>query len=68
VIDGEPVRGCGAFGFRPGDDAFRAELDRHLGELLGTPEHLELIRPFGFGESTLPGDATAAELCGEGET
>jgi len=24
----------------------RAELDRHLGELLGTPEHLELIRPF----------------------
>jgi polar amino acid transport system substrate-binding protein len=68
VIDGEPVRGCGAFGFRPGDDAFRAELDRHLGELLGTPEHLELIRPFGFGAETLPGDVTAAELCGEPES
>jgi len=68
VIEGEPVRGCGAFGFRPDDDAFREAFDRRLDAFLGTSEHLELIRPFGFGERTLPGDATAAGLCGEGET
>lgn len=68
VIDGVTVRGCGAFGFRSGDDAFREEFNRHLHELLGTPEHLELVRPFGFTEAMLPGETTAAELCGAGET
>lgn len=68
VIDGTVARGCGAFGFRPGDDAFREAFDRHLDEVLGTPEHLELIRPFGFGEETLPGDTTAQELCAGGGT
>lgn len=63
VIGGEPIRGCGAFGFRRGDDAFREEFDRHLDELLGTPEHLELVRPFGFTRDELAGDATAEELC-----
>ena len=66
VIDGEPVRGCGAFGFRAGDDAFREEFDRHLAELLGGTEHLARIEPFGFGEHTLPGDLTAEELCSAG--
>lgn len=64
VIDGEEARGCGAFGFRPGDDAFREAFDRHLEELLGTPEHLELVRPFGFTRDQLPGGTTAEELCG----
>jgi len=64
VIDGEEARGCGAFGFRPGDDAFREAFDRHLEELLGTPEHLELVRPFGFTRDQLPGGTTADELCG----
>lgn len=63
VIDGEEARGCGAFGFRPGDDAFREAFDRHLEELLGTPEHLELVRPFGFTRDQLPGGTTADELC-----
>jgi len=64
VIDGEPVRGCGAFGFRAADDGFREELDRHLDALLGTPEHLALVEPFGFGPDALPGGVTAEELCG----
>jgi polar amino acid transport system substrate-binding protein len=66
VIDGEEVRGCGAFGFRPGDDAFREAFDRHLEELLGTPDHLELVRPFGFTRDELPGGVTAEELCAAG--
>ncbi|HEX6201051.1 MAG TPA: ectoine/hydroxyectoine ABC transporter substrate-binding protein EhuB [Thermoanaerobaculia bacterium] len=66
VIDGEEARGCGAFGFRPGDDAFREAFDRHLEELLGTPEHLELVRPFGFSPDELPGGVTAEGLCAAG--
>jgi len=66
VIDGKPVRGCGAFGFRKGDDAFRAAFDRHLAAFLGSPTHLKLVRPFGFSREDLPGDVTAAELCRAG--
>lgn len=62
VIDGQSVRGYGAFGFRKTDDAFRKAFNRHLADFIGTPEHLELVRPFGFSEETLPGDVTAEEL------
>jgi len=64
VIDGKPVAGYGAFGFRKEDVALREEFDRHLAEFLGTPEHLALVEPFGFGRHTLPGDVTAEQLCG----
>lgn len=63
VIDGQPARGCGAFGFRAGDDAFREAFDRHLADLLGSSEHLAAVEPFGFGEETLPGGLTAEALC-----
>lgn len=64
VIDGEPARGCGAFAFRPADDELRQAVDRRLDEFLGSEEHLETVRPFGFTEKELPGGVTAAELCG----
>lgn len=64
VIDGKPVAGYGAFGFRKEDKELREEFNRHLAEFLGTPEHLELVRRFGFGKRTLPGDVTAEQLCG----
>lgn len=62
VIDGKSVRGYGAFGFRQEDDALRTAFNQHLADFLGTPEHLELVRPFGFSEATLPGDVTAESL------
>jgi polar amino acid transport system substrate-binding protein len=62
-IDGRSVRGYGAFAFRPDDSALRDALDAFLAEFLGTPEHLALVGPFGFGTHTLPGDVTTAELC-----
>lgn len=62
MIDGESVKGYGAFGFRKSDDRFRESFNRHLAEFLGTPEHLALVRPFGFTEETLPGDVTAEEI------
>jgi polar amino acid transport system substrate-binding protein len=62
VIDGKSVQGFGAFGFRQSDDAFRQEFNRRLAEFIGTKEHLELVREFGFSKETLPGDATAEEI------
>jgi len=62
VIDGQTVRGYGAFGFRKQDDPFRREFNRHLNAFIGTPEHLKLVRPFGFSEETLPGDVTAEHV------
>ena len=69
VIDGEPVRGCGAFGFRPDDDAFRAGVRPPARR---APRHARSTwtwsHRFGFGETELPGDVTAAELCAGGAT
>lgn len=66
VIDGKPVKGFGAFGFRRNDRTFRDAFNQVLKATIGTPQHLELVEPFGFGENTLPGDVTAAQLCGVG--
>jgi len=63
--NGEPVRGYGAFGFRQGDTALREAFDRELAQFIGTDAHRSLVEPFGFTERELPGDATAAQLCGE---
>lgn len=62
VIDGKTVKGYGAFGFRKGDEPLREEFNKHLADFIGTPEHLELVRPFGFSEETLPGDVTADQI------
>ncbi len=63
VIGGRPVRGCGAFGFRRDEDELRQAFDRRLQGFVGTPAHLDLVRPFGFTRRDLPGDATATALC-----
>jgi polar amino acid transport system substrate-binding protein len=63
VIDGETIRGCGAFGFRKSDTQLLEAFNKELANFLGTPEHLEIVRPFGFTEEQLPGEVTARELC-----
>lgn len=67
VIDGKSILGYGAFGFQQHDDELRAAFNQELARFLGTPEHLELVEPFGFGKSTLPGDVTTAQLIGSDE-
>lgn len=62
VIDGKAARGYGAFGFRKEDADLLAEFNAALGEILGSPEHLETIKGFGFAEDNLP-DKMTAELC-----
>lgn len=61
VIDGKVVHGYGAFGFRKEDEDLRREFNQHLKTFIGTEEHLETVRPFGFTE--LPGDVTVEVLC-----
>lgn len=63
VIDGKPARGYGAFGFRKSDGKLIAAFNDALARFIGTPAHLELVKPFGFTRAELPGTATAAELC-----
>jgi polar amino acid transport system substrate-binding protein len=65
VIDGKSIRGYGAFGFRPDEPELHDAFNEKLGGFIGSPEHLALIKPFGFTEANLPGDVTAADLCGK---
>jgi polar amino acid transport system substrate-binding protein len=64
VVDGRPVRGYGAFAFRPDDRALVAAFNQHLATFIGTPAHLALVTPFGFTEAERPGDVTTRALCG----
>ncbi len=63
AINGRPVRGYGAFAFRRDDGFLLTEFNRHLAGFIGTPEHRELVTPFGFTERELPGDVRTAGLC-----
>jgi polar amino acid transport system substrate-binding protein len=62
VIQGVNTRGYGAFAFRKEDVEFHAEFNRLLKKFIGTPEHLKLVRQFGFTEAELP-HKTTEELC-----
>lgn len=62
TVAGKSVVGHGAVGFRKADkdlfEAFNAELKKFI----GSPEHIALVTPFGFGKGFLPAKTTA-ELC-----
>ncbi|MBI1249170.1 ectoine/hydroxyectoine ABC transporter substrate-binding protein EhuB [bacterium] len=62
VIDGKTIRGYGAFGFRKEDVDLREAFNKQLAKFIDSPEHLKLVKPFGFDRSTLPGNVTAKEL------
>lgn len=62
TINGKTVKSYGAFGFRKDDKAFRKAFNRHLADFIGTPQHLKLVRPFGFSKKFLPGDVTAKDV------
>lgn len=67
IIDGEIVKGYGAFGFRKGDKKFHDAFNQVLGATVGTQRHSELVEPFGFSRDMLPGRITTSELC-EGDS
>lgn len=61
-VAGKSVKGHGGFGFRKEDkdlyEAFNAELKKFL----GSPEHIALVTPIGFGKDYLP-NKTMEQLC-----
>lgn len=64
-IDGVDLRGYGAFAFRNADTELTEAFNKELASFIGTPEHAKLVEPFGFTREELPGDVTAAKLCGQ---
>ncbi len=54
VINGKSVAGLCAFGFRKEDTTLAARVNEQVRAFIGTPEHLALVRPFGFDATTLP--------------
>jgi polar amino acid transport system substrate-binding protein len=64
VIDGKPAIGYGGFGFRRSDADLVEAFNRELKTFIGSQEYLQLVARFGFAPAELPGEVTAAELCG----
>lgn len=64
VIEGQSVRGYGATAFRLADKEFQEAYNAELAKMKESGELLEILQQFGFTEQELPGDMTAAELCG----
>ncbi|MBD2845655.1 ectoine/hydroxyectoine ABC transporter substrate-binding protein EhuB [Paenibacillus sp. IB182496] len=62
--DGESARGYGAAAFRQADAEFVEAYNEELQKMKESGQLLEILQEFGFTEAELPGDMTAAELCG----
>lgn len=63
-VGGVSVKGHGGFGFRKEDTDLYEAFNSELKAFLGSPEHIALVEPFGFGADYLP-NKTMAELCSE---
>ena len=61
-VAGKSVKGHGGFAFRKEDTELYEAFNAELKEFLGSPEHIALVEPHGFGEAYLP-NKTTAELC-----
>lgn len=61
-VAGKSVKGHGGFGFRKEDADLAEAFNAELKTFLGSPEHIALVEPLGFGKDYLP-NMTTAELC-----
>ena len=62
TVAGASVVGHGAVGFRKEDADLYEAFNTELKKFIGSPEHIALVTPFGFGEGFMPAKTTA-ELC-----
>ena len=62
-INGESVRGYGAYAFRLEDKDFVAAFNTELAKFIGTEAHTSLVKKWGFSQTELPGTVTADQLC-----
>lgn len=61
-VAGVSVKGHGGFGFRKEDTALQEAFNAELKAFLGSPEHIALVEPHGFGKDYLP-NKTTEQLC-----
>jgi polar amino acid transport system substrate-binding protein len=61
-VAGKSVKGHGAFGFRKDDTDLYQAFNTELKTFIGSPEHIALVTPFGFGKDYLP-NKTMEQLC-----
>jgi polar amino acid transport system substrate-binding protein len=61
-VAGKSVKGHGGFGFRKEDTDLYEAFNAELKAFVGTPEHVALVEPFGFGKDYLP-NKTMEQLC-----
>lgn len=66
VIDGEPVRSWGAFGFNKNDDKLRKAFDQKLGKFQKTDKWQEILKSYGMDQHSIDQvhKKTIKELCG----
>jgi len=61
-VAGKSVKGHGGFGFRKEDKELYKAFNEQLKKFIGSPEHIALVEPFGFGKDYLP-NKTMEQLC-----
>jgi polar amino acid transport system substrate-binding protein len=61
-VAGKSVKGHGGFGFRRDDKELYQAFNEQLKKFVGSPEHIALVEPFGFGKDYLP-NKTMEQLC-----
>jgi polar amino acid transport system substrate-binding protein len=61
-VAGKSVKGHGGFGFRKEDTDLQEAFNAELKKFIGSPEHIALVEPLGFGKDYLP-NKTTAQLC-----
>ena len=61
-VAGKSVVGHGGVAFRKEDKDLHEAFNAELKNFIGSPEHIALVTPFGFGQDFLPAKTTA-ELC-----
>jgi polar amino acid transport system substrate-binding protein len=61
-VAGKSVKGHGGFGFRKDDKELYQAFNDQLKKFVGSPEHIALVEPFGFGKDYLP-NKTMEQLC-----
>ncbi|MDY0885251.1 ectoine/hydroxyectoine ABC transporter substrate-binding protein EhuB [Dongia soli] len=61
-VAGKSVKGHGGFGFRKEDKDLYEAFNNELKKFIGSPEHIALVTPLGFGKDYLP-NMTTEQLC-----
>ncbi len=64
IINGKKLVNYGGFAFRKDETALIKAVNEQLASFIGTSQHLQLVKPFGFTKVNVPPkSATSAQIC-----